>query len=104
MKIYIAGKITGDERYRLKFDAYASAQRKAGNVVLNPAVLPGGLEHHEYLHICFAMIDVADCVHFLADWEESKGALMEHEYCRSNGKSVFLFRRSNKLWRKTHGQ
>jgi hypothetical protein len=88
MKIYIAGKITGDERYRLNFDTYASLQKRAGNIVLNPAVLPGGLEHHEYLHICYAMIDVADCVHFLADWRESKGERMEHEYCLDYGKSV----------------
>jgi hypothetical protein len=35
------------------------------------------------------MIDVAECVHFLADWKESKGARMEHDYCRDNGKSIF---------------
>jgi hypothetical protein len=89
MKIYVAGKITGDSGYRLKFDRYASVQRRADNIVLNPAILPAGLEHHEYLHICFAMIDTADCVHFLRDWRESKGTRIEHDYCRQNGKSVF---------------
>jgi hypothetical protein len=89
VKIYIAGKITGDNNYRLKFDRYASTQRKAGNVVLNPTILPAGLDHYEYLHICLAMIDVADCVHFLKDWRESEGARVEHDYCQQNGKSVF---------------
>jgi hypothetical protein len=88
MKIYIAGKITGDKHYRQKFDKYASEQKKAGNVVLNPAVLPCGMAQHEYLHICFAMIDVADCVHFLEDWRKSNGAQTEHDYCRDNGKPV----------------
>jgi hypothetical protein len=89
MKLYIAGKITGDSGYRLKFDRYASLQRRAGNIVLNPAILPAGLEHHECLHICLSMIDVADCVQFLQDWRESKGARIEHDYCQQNGKSVF---------------
>lgn len=44
MKIYIAGKITGDPDYRAKF---ADAQRQIeaqGHIVLNPATLPEGME------------------------------------------------------------
>ena len=43
MKIYIAGKIAGDRRYRAKFREAAKAMEAAGHVVLNPATLPDGL-------------------------------------------------------------
>ena len=44
MKIYIAGKIAGDRRYRAKFREAAKALEAAGHVVLNPATLPDGLK------------------------------------------------------------
>ena len=43
MKIYIAGKIAGDRRYRAKFREAAKVLEAAGHVVLNPATLPDGL-------------------------------------------------------------
>ena len=35
MKIYIAGKITGDKKYRAKFREAAKAMEALGHVVLN---------------------------------------------------------------------
>ena len=81
MKIYIAGKITGDPDYRAKF---ADAQRQIeaqGHIALNPATLPEGMEPKDYMRICFAMIDVADAVVFLPDAAESAGARLEMAYC-----------------------
>lgn len=37
MKIYIAGKITGDPNYREKFEKVASSLREHGFSVMNPA-------------------------------------------------------------------
>lgn len=48
MKIYIAGKIAGDRRYRAKFREAAKALEAAGHVVLNPATLPDGLTDADY--------------------------------------------------------
>ena len=82
MKIYIAGKITGDPDYRAKF---ADAQRQIeaqGHTALNPATLPEGMEPKDYMRICFAMIDVADAVVFLPDAAESGGVRLEMEYCK----------------------
>lgn len=42
MKIYIAGKITGDQGCQAKFQRAAVGLRMCGNIVLNPAELPGG--------------------------------------------------------------
>ena len=57
MKIYIAGKIAGDRRYRAKFREAAKALEAAGHVVLNPATLPDGLTDADYMRICMAMVD-----------------------------------------------
>ena len=52
MKIYIAGKIAGDRRYRAKFREAAKALEAADHVVLNPATLPDGLTDADYMRIC----------------------------------------------------
>ena len=51
VKIYIAGKITGDKRYKAKFAAAEKNLQAAGHVVLNPATLPAGLEQADYMRI-----------------------------------------------------
>ena len=88
MKIYIAGKITGDQGYQAKFRRAAAGLRMCGNIVLNPAELPEGMTQEEYMRICFAMIDVADCVVFLPDAGDSAGAQIERAYCEYIGKET----------------
>lgn len=91
MKIYIAGKITGDKRYKAKFAAAAKNLQAAGHVVLNPATLPAVLEQADYMRICMAMLDTADQVTFLPDYRESAGAMVELDYCRRIGKPWGLY-------------
>lgn len=81
MKVYIAGKITGDPGYRDKFAAAEIQLGWQGHTVLNPAELPSGMSREDYMRICFAMIDVADAVVFLPDATESAGARLERAYC-----------------------
>lgn len=81
MKIYIAGKITGDPRYKEKFKEVEQALTNKGIIALTPAVLPEGMEPGDYMRICFAMIDAADKVWFLQDYIDSKGAQLELAYC-----------------------
>ena len=65
MKIYIAGKITGDRKYRAKLREAAKTLEALGHVVLNPATLP--------------------------DYQESAGAMVEMDYCRRIGKPWGLY-------------
>ena len=88
MKIYIAGKVTGDRTYRQKFTAQKVKLEEDGHIVLNPAQLPEGMKPSDYMRICLAMIDSADYVVFLPDWRESAGARLEMGYCRYIGKQT----------------
>lgn len=88
MKIYIAGKITGDPKYFEKFWRAETELKKQGYVILNPALLPEKMTPMDYMRICFAMIDTADAVAFLSDWRESPGATLEHAYCEYIGKRI----------------
>lgn len=94
MKAYIAGKITGDKDYKTKFDCAVISLRLDGWSVMNPAILPDGFDHADYMHVCLAMIDVCDTVFFLPCWVDSPGAKMEHDYAIKQGKERrYLFRK-----------
>lgn len=88
MKIYIAGKISGDDGYREKFRAAQEQMEGLGHIVLNPANNPEGMSKADDMRICFAMIDCADAVCFLPDWTDSPGARLEYRYCRYIGKQI----------------
>ena len=91
MKIYIAGKIAGDKRYRAKFREAAKSLEALGHVVLNPATLPDGLEQADYMRICLAMLDTADLAVFLPDYRESRSAMVEWAYCQRIGKDCAMY-------------
>lgn len=95
MKIYIAGKITGNPNFKDDFKKAELALKLQGHIVLSPADTIAriqGLEHHEYLHICYAMIDVADAVAFLPNWKDSKGAREERNYATLTEKNIIELR------------
>ncbi len=79
MKIYIAGKISGLNREDVtkRFEAAQS-------------VLPAydEVSHEDYLHVCYAMIDICEAVYMLSDWQQSKGARMELQYAADYRKEI----------------
>lgn len=91
MKIYIAGKITDDRKYRTKFREASKAMEALGHVVLNPATLPDGLEQVDYMRICLAMLEAADLAMFLPDYRESAGAMIEWAWCQRTGKDCAMY-------------
>lgn len=82
MKVYIAGKITGDPDYLKKFQWAQEDLEGQGFTVLNPAELPEGMSPADYMRICMAMMDSADLVAFLPDYEQSRGAQLEWAWCQ----------------------
>lgn len=88
MKVYIAGKITGDPGYHYHFHKAEAALYKRGDIPINPAELPEGMTPADYMRICLAMIDVADSVVFLPSAKDSAGARLERAYCEYIGKGT----------------
>ena len=93
--IYIAGPITGVERYYEAFEDMEDELSALGYIPLSPSRLPGGMSPKQYMRICFAMIDSADAVIFLPGSGKSPGARLELRYCRYTDKPCF--QDSNKL-------
>jgi len=56
--------------------------KKLGLIVLNPAILPLGLEHSEYMDICIPMVKCCDTIFMLSGYEGSVGAAMELEQAK----------------------
>lgn len=93
MKVYIAGKITGNPNYREEFAAAERKVRALGDIPLNPAVLPEGLEKADYMRVCLAMLDSADAIAPLRSWTHSDGAAIEMSLARYTGKqNISLYR------------
>ena len=94
MKIYIAGKISGLNRDDVikKFEAAQKSLVAKGHQVFIPSVLPAYEEvsHEDYLHICYAMIDMCDAVYMLSDWQQSEGARLEYKYTIDNNKQIIF--------------
>lgn len=90
MKVYIAGKITGDSAYREKFQQAQRDLEGEWFIVLNPAGLPEGMLPSDYMRICFAMMDSADVVAFLPDYSQSRGARLEFDWCQYTGKQTMF--------------
>ncbi|MBD5437703.1 MAG: DUF4406 domain-containing protein [Treponema sp.] len=92
MKIYVAGKITGLSRREVegKFRATAETLRNEGHDVFIPSVLPmyDSVPHEDYMHVCYAMIDICDAVYMMTDWQQSKGARMELQYAADWRKEI----------------
>lgn len=107
MTVYIAGGITGVENYKARFAAakeWLLAEKETqevargllkvspyptADVELNPAELPEGWPNGLYMDVCLAMIRAADLVVFLPGWERSRGASLEMQYSRYEGKPVY---------------
>lgn len=92
MKIYIAGKISGDLEYKAKFRAAEQKLRDMGHSVMNPAWIFSSPEFdwNDYMTVSGAMLDVCSGVLFLKDWLSSRGARDEMRRAAVSGKQIFM--------------
>lgn len=82
MKIYISGKISGTDlaETRKRFAAVAKVTKRLGYEPVNP--LENGLSEHDTweAHMLKDIADLLQCkaIYMLQDWQDSKGARIEH--------------------------
>jgi hypothetical protein len=70
MIVYIAGPMTGLPDFnRAEFNIAAKRIKDARHVVLNPAILPDGLTHQQYLKICISLLECANAIYMLRGWK-----------------------------------
>lgn len=60
LKVYIAGKITGDPEVQAQVSFRAHGAEERGTHSAEPAHLPEGWKSADYMRICLAMNDSAD--------------------------------------------
>lgn len=85
LKIYIAGKISGDKNYKKKFKKAERALKKKGHSVMNPAWLVEykAFSWIDYMIVSEAMQRRCEAVLFLPDWKQSDGARIEHNRAKT---------------------
>lgn len=97
-RIYISGKITGDDNYKNKFEAAEKALLKFFDNkvdVINPAKLDLGsyATWEQYMRIDIQMLCSCNTIYMLSDWKKSKGARFEHKVAQKLGIEIVYERR-----------
>lgn len=93
-KIYISGPITDtNDDYKARFKKYEdSINKMSGYEAINPAytTLPTSAEHKDYMHVSFALIDLADAIIMTKGWESSEGCKQELQYAATRGINILF--------------
>ena len=92
MKVYIAGPITNDPDYRIKFDRAEWILRDKGYDVANPAKNkpPEGKEwtYRDYINAGLRQLMTCDAIYMLKGWTQSNGAYLERMYAWLTGMQI----------------
>lgn len=89
-KIYISGAITNNPCYKNDFALAARIIEASGCEAVNPAdvELEGG-SWLDYMRHDIKLLADCDGVYMLQNWQESKGAKIEHQLARELGLNIY---------------
>lgn len=91
MKVYIAGPMSGLPAFNRH--AFFQAEKEiiaAGDIAINPAVLPDGLSEADYMSISLSMLQCADTIYLLSEWRTSAGARAEYALAEKLGIEILF--------------
>lgn len=89
MKVYISGKITGDDEYEKKFKKWELILKAQGFQVFNPTCIPAIFDYDQYMDLDLAALKMCDAIFLMNDWTESNGAKKEAFVALNNGLKIF---------------
>jgi nucleoside 2-deoxyribosyltransferase len=107
-KIYIAGRVTGEDRAECTFK-FANAQKaieELGFEVINPIEVVGDWDTNwnVAMRLCIAKLTECDGIVLLPDWRRSSGAMIEQDLADSLEIPIFTYSQTGllilkiKLW------
>lgn len=88
MKIYVAGKVTGEKVGDVfsKFNAVAYRIRQKGHQAINPMeICSPAWSWERCMKECLLHLVECDALYLLSDWQWSKGARLEKEVAEGLG-------------------
>ena len=84
--LFISGPMNGfPNKNREKFKEIEELATSLGYTVLNPAVLPDGLNNEDYLPICLSMLEAADFMYSMCTNGYYHSCAAEHAYAVAQG-------------------